>query len=152
MTPVDLVDALADELELATAQFVYPAEHQPPKHISIYRQNIPREEFEVDSFYPFILVELLNFEDTPENSTAALLLTFGTYGAERRGDSFWREHLNLVENVRQYVQLNRTIGGKFILVPEIYCGMVERQSESFMYSNMFLRYYIGQLRPAIPQW
>lgn len=150
MTSVDLIDALADELELATAHFVYPAERQPPKHISIYRQNIPQEEFEVDSFYPFILVELLNFEDTSDNSTAALLLTFGTFGGERRGDSFWREHLNLVENVRQYILTHRTIGGQFILIPNTYCGMVERQSESFMYSNLFLQYYIGQLLPAVP--
>lgn len=149
MTPVMLIEALASELEEAVKHFRCIAELQPPKRVRVYRQAVPQEEFEVDSFYPFIIVELLSFEDTPEGSLASILLTLGTYHGERRAD-YWREHLNILEEIRQYILSHRTIGRQFILNLPTYGGMVEPQSESFLYSNMFLQYYIAQPIPSVP--
>lgn len=149
MTPVMLLDALASELEQATAHFKFIAEGQPPKRVSVYRQMAPLDEREIDSFYPLVIVELLTAEDTDEGSFSAILITVGTYDEERRTDS-WRNHLNLCEEIREYLLAHRTIGGKFILQLPIQYGVVERQSENFMYSNFFVQYFVSHPIPSVP--
>ena len=148
MTPVDLIEAVAAELEKATAHFKFIAENQPPKHVSVYRQMAPQDEFETDSFYPLVIVELLSLEDTSEGSLASLLITTGTFCEERRADC-WRDHLNLCEEIREYMLAHRTIGKKFILQLPIQFGLVEQQTENFIYSNFFVQYFVAQPIPSV---
>ena len=150
MTPVGLIEALSTELEQATANFKFIAEQQPPKRVRIYRHSVPTDEFELDSFYPLVVVEFLTAEDTDEGSIISLLITAGTYHEERR-DDFWREHFNLVETIRQYILGHRVIGNKFILTLPIQYGVVEQQTENFMFSNFFVQYLIpAQPIPSVP--
>lgn len=151
MTPVELIEALAAELREASKDFKYLAEGQPQKKITVYEQGVPQEEFANDSFYPLIAVELIAVNDSPEcTSIASVLLTVATYHGERRRD-YWREHLNLCECVRQYLLGHRTIGKRFTLTGDLYHGVVEPQSESFMFSNFFAQFYIAHLLPSVPQ-
>lgn len=151
MTPLELIEALAAELREASKDFRYIAEGQPLKPVSVYVQGVPQEEFSVDSFYPLICCELIAVNDSPEcTSIASVLLTIGTYHGERRRD-YWREHLNLCECVRQYLLRRRTIGKRFTLTGDLYHGLVEPQSESFMFSNFFCQFYIAHLLPSVPQ-
>lgn len=148
MTPVMLLKSLAAELREATKQFKFVAQYQEPKKVSIYVQAIPTAEFENSSFYPLICVELLNIEDTNEDSTVSVLLTFGTYSGETLDG--WLDHLNLVSEVRQYLLQNRLIGDQFLLSLPAYFGIVEPRSDNFIFSNYFLQYQIEQPTMGIP--
>lgn len=149
MTPLNLIEALAAELKEATAHFKFIAEGQEPKKVSVYVQGVPRDEFQVDSFYPLICVELMSVEDTNEATVVSVLVTLGCYCGERRGD-FWREHLNLLEEVREFLAGHRVIGRTAILQLPVYHGVVEEQSESFIFSNSFAQYLIPQPIPSVP--
>lgn len=144
-TPLDLLNCLADELREATKNFKFVAQYQPDKKISIYIQAIPKVEFESQTFYPLICVELLNVEDHLEDgvktSIASVLLTVGTYQGERTDG--WRDHLNLIEYVRQFVLTHEVLGKRFPLLYPTYLGLVEPRSDNFLFSNIFVQYLVG---------
>lgn len=148
MTPYVLLHALAEELREATKQFKFIAQAQPDKKISIYEQAIPTEDFEEDTFYPLICVELLNIEDAVEMSTAAFLLTIGCYAGER--DSGWLDLLNLMEEVREYLLGRRIIGKHFLLQEPLYSSIVEPVSDSFIFANLFVTFQIPRVNILVP--
>lgn len=141
MTPLNLIKALAAELQAASEYFILPAQYQAPKKISMYVQEVPQEEFENQSFYPYICVELIGVEDDVDISVASVVLTVGTYLGEKTEGII--DHLNLVEEVRQYLLTHPLIGKKFSAIMPAYTGLVEKRSEFFRYSNIFLQYQVA---------
>lgn len=141
MTPFFLLKSLAEELREATKDYKFVAQYQPPKKVSVYVQNVPTEEFENNSFYPLIAIELLGVEDDVELSVASVLITIGTYNGE--SSDGYKDHLNLLEMVRQYLLKHPIIGKKFSAIMPMYTGLVEKCSDDFRYSNIFLQYQIA---------
>ena len=144
MTPLELLNSLSEELREAVKHFKLSAQYQPDKKVSVYVQSVPVEQFEDQSFYPLIAVELLGVEDDVEFSTANILITIGTYNGENtpNGDI---EHLNLLEQVRQFILTHHIIGKKFLSILPVYSAMVERNSADFTYSNIFIQYQMPNL-------
>jgi hypothetical protein len=142
MTPLNLITSLADELREATKKYKFPAQYQEPKNVSVYVQAVPTEEFENQSFYPLICVEFLSNEVDVDISVASVLITVGTYNNETTKGVI--DHLNLLEEIAQYLVLHPIIGKKFSAILPLYMGMVEKRSEEFTYSNIFLQYQVAR--------
>ena len=150
MTLTGLITGLAEDLREATANFIFPAQYQEPKKVSVYAQTIPTADFENQSFYPLICVELLGVEDAAESAAAAVLLTLGTYSGE--GDA-WQDHLNLLEQVRRYLLQHRIIRRGYVLKYPLEIGLVEPRSDNFTFSNIFATYEIQQPVTGLPaEW
>lgn len=143
MTPIRLVRALAEELRWALKSYRLMAAGQEDKRVSVYENNLPVADYEVDNYYPFVTVEFLNIEDTEEGSTAAVLMTVGCY-CGRRSDEM-TDLLNISETIREYLLGNRIIGEQFILELPLYSAVVERRSEEFAFANIFATYKVPQL-------
>lgn len=141
MTPLNLIKSLAEELREATKNYKFVAQYQPSKKVAVYVQNVPLEEFENNSFYPLIAVEFLSVEDDVDVSIASVLITVGTFNGEN--SEGYIDHLNLLEEVRQYLLKHPIIGKKFSAIIPMYTGLVEKRSEDFMYSNIFLQYKVA---------
>lgn len=141
-TPLDLLNALADELREVAKDEKFIAQYQDARKLNVYIQSVPTNEFQSDQFYPLLCVEFISLEDEVTDSVASVLLTLGTYKGERSDG--WRDHLNLLEGVRQYLLTHEIIGKRFPLQFPIYTGLVEPSSENFMFSNIFLQYRIGK--------
>lgn len=146
MTPLNLVKELAKTLREACGKIKLPAQYQPEKKVTVYEQGVPTEEFEKDSFYPLICVELLSVEDDVEISVASVLITVGTYNNESAAGL--QDHLNLLETVRQCLLKNQIISQKFSAILPMYTGLVEKSSEEFSYSNIFVQYQIASVNKS----
>ena len=143
MTPLRLVRALAEELRSALKGYRLMAAGQENKRVSVYENNLPVADYEVDNYYPFVTVEFLNLEDTAEGSSAAVLMTVGCY-CGRRADEM-TDLLNISETIREYLLGHRVIGEQFIMELPLYSAVVERRSEEFAFANIFATYKVPQL-------
>lgn len=161
MTPAILIQTLANELRTATQNFVFQAEYQADKKVSVYEGYFPAEEFHTQTFLPMIVVELRGVEDTDEGSTATVGLMFAVYGGENAkygggrelpnsmfkdyGDG-WRDLLNLAECVRQHLLglPSRTLANQFQLVLPMVFSPQPEQPVPFFYGDMVLNFTIGQ--------
>ena len=141
-TPLDLLNAVADTLREIANDEKFIAQYQESRKLNIFVQSVPTNEFQSEQFYPLLAVELISIEDEVTDSVASVLLTLGTYKGERSDG--WRDHLNLLEMVRQCILTHEIIGKRFPLQFPVYLGVVEPSSENFMFSNIFLQYRIGK--------
>ena len=160
MTPLELVQELAETLRKATANFIFQAEYQADKKVTVYEGYMPQENFQNETFLPFIAVELRGVEDTDDGSFATIGMMFAVYGGENAkygggrqlkngfkdyGDG-WKDLCNLVETVRQCLLKlpNRILAEKFPLVlPLIYVPQAD-QPVPFYYCDMVATFEIGQ--------
>lgn len=161
MTPSILIQELAEELRQATRNFIFQAEYQADKKVSVYEGFLPTESFNTQTFLPMIVVELRNVEDTEEGSTATVGLMFAVYGGEDAkfgggrelpksnfrdyGDG-WRDLLNLAECVRQHLLglPSRTLANKFRLMLPMTFSPQPDQPYPFFYGDMILNFMVGQ--------
>lgn len=137
MTPLKLLESLAEGLKNAVKNYDLPAENQPSKPVSIYIQEIPAAEFEDDTFYPLICVELLSVTDNADGAEIGILISIGTYDDDPRG---FIHHLNLLQCVREFLTTNRIIGKNFALNLPVESAMVEKDTADFTFSNIFAVY------------
>lgn len=161
MTPSMLIKTLAEELRLATDNFVFLAEYQHEKKISVYEGYVPLENFNNETFLPMIVVELRNVEDTDDGSFATVGIMLAVYGGENAkygggreipnsgfkdyGDG-WRDLTNLAETIRQYLlsMPSRILGEKFPLVLPMTYSPQPDQPIPFYYGDMVVQFEIGQ--------
>lgn len=141
MTPLNLIEVLAEDIQKEVANYKFIAQYQEDKFVRVYAQDIPTAEFKSDTYYPFVLIQLLNVEDDVTDSVASVLFTIGTYNGEERRDG-WRDHLNLCETIRQYILKNEVVGKLYVLQLPLFWGEVEKQSEDFSYANFFVQYRV----------
>ena len=98
MIPALLVKAVADQVREATKLYKMRAEGQEDKAVTVYEQHIPDEEYESDTYYPYVIVSCQTVEDVEDGSTATIGLTVGVYGEDRLA---WMDMLSIMERVRQ---------------------------------------------------
>ena len=161
MTPTNLIQALSDELRKATSHFIFQAEYQADKKVTVYDGFLPVESFSNQTFLPMIVVELRGVEDTDEGSSATVGLMFAVYGGENAkygggrelpngkfkdyGDG-WRDLLNLAECVRQHLLglPSRTLANQFQLILPMVFSPQPEQPFPFFYGDMVLNFTVGQ--------
>ena len=141
MTPQNLINSLAENLKTAAENYNFPAEFEVNKPISIYKMTIPAAEFENQSFYPLICIELTGIVDEPEFSVASVLITCGVYDGDSKSGEFL---FILTEAVRQWI-LTHKIFDSFSLQYPIETFTVEKTVESFSFSQIFCAYQIPNL-------
>lgn len=142
MTPLNLIEKLTEKLREAVKDFKMVAQEQPPKNVTVYIQNLP--DVNEDSYYPFVVVELVGVTDEAGGSLASVLITCGIFGES--ADAF-KDLLNLSERVRQCILKNRLVGAAALQLP-LEFAPVEKTSVSFQFANFFVQYGIVQPVPS----
>lgn len=142
MIPERLVQCLKEEIEIAVKEYRMKAENQEDKHVSVYAQHIPDEDFQNDSYYPLVIVSLNKVEDTDDSgSTATIGLTIGVYGEDRQA---WIDLLSLMERIRQRALIFRRLNNRFRLLLPTKWETVEVQPYPFWFGYATLTYQIAQ--------
>jgi len=143
--PERLINSLKEEIEIAVKDLRLRAENQEDKHVSVYAQHIPDEDFQDDSYYPLVIVSLNKVEDTEpvegSGSTATIGLTIGVYGEDKQA---WMDLLSIMERIRQRVLIFRKLDRRFRLVLPVKWETVEAQPYPFWFGYGTLVYQIAQ--------
>lgn len=143
--PERLINSLKEEIEIAVKDLRLRAENQEDKHVSVYAQHIPDEDFHDDSYYPLVIVSLNKVEDAEpvdgSGSTATIGLTIGVYGEDKQA---WMDLLSIMERIRQRVLIFRKLDRRFRLVLPVKWETVEAQPYPFWFGYGTLVYQIAQ--------
>ena len=143
--PERLINSLKEEIEIAVKDLRLRAENQEDKHVSVYAQHIPDEDFHDDSYYPLVIVSLNKVEDAEPvdgaGSAATIGLTIGVYGEDKQA---WMDLLSIMERIRQRVLIFRKLDRRFRLVLPVKWETVEAQPYPFWFGYGTLVYQIAQ--------
>ena len=149
MIATDLIEAVAAEISDAVANLKLPLEHQSAKYVklapvTVYKQFLPREVFNNDSYYPLVLVEWLGTNDefgAASKSTSNVGLSMGVFAAEHWG---WKDALHLTEVIRHRLLTRRVVGKKFRLTDDANWEVAQEQPLPFFYTYATLTYQMFQ--------
>jgi len=94
MTPIFLITELAKALREVVKDFEFVAELQPAKPVTVYEQYLPSDRFQVDSFYPLVIVSLDSVVKTAFK-VGGICLTLRSAFA-----NFWTQHRFWQKNFR----------------------------------------------------
>lgn len=136
MTPLKLIEHLAENLRDASAHFKFPAQYEGLNHVQTFVQTVPADKIEAS--YPLICVELLATTDGADISTALVLLSIGTYAETSNA---WQDNLNLAEQVREWILRNKLVGAAALDLP-VEFATVEKDDSDFIFSQFLLTYRI----------
>lgn len=133
MTPTELVKTLAAEIKKAVENIQLPTEYAttPAQFVSVnvFEQYLPQDLFETTSYYPLVIVELVEVrDDINKESIATIGLTLGVYAKEADG---WQDAFHLTEVIRQHLLERRVIGKKFRLIDEATWSVPDAQPTPF---------------------
>lgn len=146
MIIADLVKFVADEIRKVVRTVKFPIEHHAKtdlefKPITVYEQLLPREAFNDDTYYPFVLVEWLNTSDdlngSDAKSVSTIGLSMGVFAAESWG---FRDALHLTELIRYQLLTRRVVGNKFRLTDAANWEVSNEQPLPFFFTFATLNY------------
>ena len=150
MTMTLLVTQLAKEIRTVTKKIKLPIEYHNEEQrrsestwrpINIYEQYIPADLFQNETYYPCIVVELIETRDHLRmeeiRSVATIGLSFGVFAKEADG---WKDCFHLMEVVRQRVLSVRNLGQWFRLSDEVLWETGKNQPSPFFYGYAELEY------------
>ena len=116
MTAIYLIQDLASALREVVKDFKFVAELQPDKVVTVYEQYLPSDRFEVDTYYPFVIVSLGSVEVEKHERLANLVLQVSTFGGEAEdGFGGWQDMFNLSERISQFIDATPILANKFSL-------------------------------------
>lgn len=141
MIPTLLIEAVAAEVEAAVKDYKLSAENQDDKKVTVYRQHIPNDAFEDDSYYPLAIVSYQDSTDDENGSTATIGITFGVYGEDKNA---WRDLLSIMERTRQRLLIYRKLDDRFRLILPSKFETIENQPYPFWFGYATLAYTIAQ--------
>lgn len=135
MTPTELVKTLAAEIRQAVENIQLPTEYATTPaqdnfvKVNVFEQYLPQDLFETTSYYPLVIVELVEVRDEiNKESIATIGLTLGVYAKEADG---WQDAFHLMEVIRQHLLTRRVIGKKFRLIDEATWSVPDAQPTPF---------------------
>lgn len=144
MTPTNLIKDLAAEIDDCTKEIKLPTEYmrKPSAEnfvkVNVFEQYIPADLFEQTTYFPLIIVELLNIRDNlKEGSVAEVGLSCGVYAKEENG---WQDLFHLMQVIRLRLLTKRLIAQKFRLVDELITSFPDTQPQPFMFSYINAQY------------
>ena len=154
MTVTHLVTALADEIRLATANLRLPTEYHDDdedsarQEVQVFEGYIPKDLFEQTTYYPCVVVELLELHDElQQSSTATIGLSFGVFA--KKSDS-WKDAFHLMEVVRQRLLSKRELAKRFRLTGDITWQTAQNQPAPFFFVYGELSYSVYLVQEPIP--
>ena len=148
MTPTNLIKALARELREVLKGVKYEAEYQASKEIRVYEQIMPRTQANDDTFFPNVLIYLVQVDEDGTDSLATVNFSIAVDGGE--DEQGWQDLFNIAERVRQFV-LTHPVVGKFPLeMPATFAPRPpSEQPEPFFYFDCIARYRIATPRVSL---
>lgn len=149
MTPINLVKSLVGNLREVVADYKLVAELQKPKPVSVYEQYLPSDRFEVDTYYPLVIVSLVSVENTDkfQDRVATVTLQIATYGGEDNdGFDGWRDMFNISERICQFLYSTPIIDGKFPMAEKPIFVPAETQPIPFFYGYVSAKYFLAMSR------
>lgn len=108
---------------------------------------LPPKATSDSSFYPCIVVRVINSSDTVEGATVTVRCFFGTYCEDL--NNAWRELYNLVETSRQALLKKRTIANAFRLDFPINISIEEDQPYPYWVASLDVTYTMAQPQEEI---
>ena len=149
MTPRKLIKALAKELRQELKDFKLSAEYQADRKVRVYEQIMPLAEADNDTFFPNVLIYLVQVDEDGTDSLATVNFSIAVYGGE--DEQGWQDLFNIAERVRQFV-LTHPVVDKFPLeMPATFAPRPpSEQPEPFFYFDCIARYRIATPRVSIP--
>ena len=112
MTPIFLIAELAKALREVVKDFEFVAELQPAKPVTVYEQYLPSDRFQVDTFYPLVIVSLDSVIVENRDRIATVVIQVSTFGGEDEdGFAGWRDMFNLAERICQFLDKTPILAG-----------------------------------------
>ena len=149
MTPTNLIKALARELREVLKGFKLLAEYQADRKVRVYEQIMPLAEQKDDTFFPNVLIDLVQIDENGTDSIAIINLNIAVYAGEN--EEGWQDLLNIMERIRQFILTHPIIDEKFPL--EMPATFVPRppaeQPEPFFYCDCIVRYRLATPRVSL---
>lgn len=149
MTPINLVKSLVENLRKVVSDYKFIAELQNPKPVSVYEQYLPTDRFEVDTYYPLVIVSLVSVENAgkQQDRVATITLQISTYGGEENdGFDGWRDMFNLSERVCQFLYSTPILDSKFPMAEKPIFVPAETQPIPFFYGYISVKYFLAMPR------
>lgn len=144
MTPLILVETLAEKIQGVLKNMNLAAEYQPNKPVQVFLHDLPRGEFENTTYYPCVIVTLKSVEDDGDDSIATVTLTIGAYSDNLGND--WRDMFNIAEKIRQFILLNPILGDFFPLIKPVAFEPLVAESQDadpFVFGIIAVRYKVA---------
>ncbi len=154
MTITHLVTVIADEIRAATANLRLPIEYHDDDEdaarqaIQVFEGYIPKDLFESTTYYPCVVVELIELHDMlTAHSEATVGLSFGVFA--KKADA-WKDAFHLMEVVRQRLLSKRELAKRFRLMGDITWQAAQQQPAPFFFVYGELTYSVYLVQEPIP--
>lgn len=110
MTPIDLMKSLKRFLEQVIQHYSLETNVKTIKEPQVIEMFLPPKKYNEIPDYPFIIIRIIDGEDTETDATVKVKLLFGTYSEDRDG---YADVLNMMERVRQELLKQRILDKKY---------------------------------------
>ena len=142
MTPIFLIESLAAEVGEELKDFKLIAENQPDKKVTIYKQLMPLDHFESDTFYPNVTISIQAVESINYQERAAtVLFTIGVYKGDK--DDGWRDLFNLAERISQYLYKRPAVANRFPRTGDILFALQADEVDPFYFGNIYAKFKVA---------
>ena len=146
MIPVQGLEAICKEIEVAVKDYRLDVEDKgvEGKPVTVYRQHIPDEDFEQDSFYPLVIVNVAKVTDNLDGkSIVEVNLCVGVFGEHQTA---WMDLLSIMERIRQHLCVNKVIGNKYHVQMPMEWETAEKQPIPYWFGYGAVKFVVGQPR------
>lgn len=160
MTAATLIESIATEIKAATSKIKLPVEYQDEEQrrsvetwqaVQIFRQYIPKDLYTETTYYPCVVVELVEINDVLRGdeikSVAVIGLSVGVFAKEYDG---WKDSFHLLEVIRQRLLSVRMVSNLFRLAGDVTWRNVPQQPTPFYFWYAELEYEIFQPQEPRP--
>lgn len=149
MTPLELQDALVEEMRGLFRGYAYktPAGDRVPVHV--YPQNIPiHETDDEDSPVPYIIVRLSDGRDDGSRdsfNTAGIIVIVGIWddGLDAQGH---RDVMNIIQKIYERFHRNPDLNHKAAYKGEFHWAVPEDQEYPYYFGACGMSFYIAAIR------
>lgn len=112
MTAADLVFEMAAAVKNVVKDYKLQAENQEDKKVSVYTFDLPRGDYETDSFLPYVIITPKLIDLAERDSIVTISMLIATYSGEPGND--WRDLLSIAERIRQFILTTPIFAQKFL--------------------------------------
>ena len=140
MTTTFLVTSLAEEIRAVTAKLRLPVEYfneaertseKTYKPITVYEQMIPKDLYQSETYYPCVIVELVEVTDDLQNKSIATVgISIGVYAKEADG---YKDAFHLMETISRRILSVREVAKSFRLTEAVTWRTAQQQPSPFFF-------------------
>lgn len=154
MTPIDLLDALADFCEDKTADMKLETSHrrgEPVRYRApiVYRMDVPKKEDE-ERTVPYIIIQILTGKDEQpsanEPCSVVNIRIVASAFSEDMGEGKLNV-LNVLDRIRLGLLERKPIGGHFVLTESIEWAIDPRSVSTYHFGEMLVSFEMPPIYP-----